>query len=183
MWKRQGGDRVCTFIGIESVAANALIELLDKRGEREVSFDMLARYGIANIVLSSGLNEVECCELAEKLDIQTERVIYGRPEVMRMKYCVLRAANECPAGCFLCNTEAQYYLAGKNTYIAHINKSRTETVLYSEKKIALPVLKHDAYYLRMECTDEPVEIVNEIAQKYLQGYYPTGNYIDRVGSK
>lgn len=37
---------MCTFIGIESVAANALIELLEKRDEREVSFDTLARYGM-----------------------------------------------------------------------------------------------------------------------------------------
>lgn len=36
---------MCTFIGIESVTANALIELLERRNEREVSFDMLVRYG------------------------------------------------------------------------------------------------------------------------------------------
>ncbi len=37
---------MCTFIGIESVAANALIELLEKKDEREVSFETLARYGM-----------------------------------------------------------------------------------------------------------------------------------------
>ncbi len=37
---------MCTFIGIESVAANALIELLEKRDEREISFDTLVRYGM-----------------------------------------------------------------------------------------------------------------------------------------
>ena len=37
---------MCTFIGIESVAANALIELLEKRNEREISFDTLVRYGM-----------------------------------------------------------------------------------------------------------------------------------------
>ena len=35
-----------TFIGIESLAANALIELMDKSGKREVSFDTLVRYGL-----------------------------------------------------------------------------------------------------------------------------------------
>lgn len=46
---------MCTFIGIESVAANALIELLERRNEREVSFDMLVRYGtrVARILQES----------------------------------------------------------------------------------------------------------------------------------
>lgn len=49
---------MCTFIGIESVAANALIELLEKRNEREVSFDMIVRYGtrVAR-VLQESFNE------------------------------------------------------------------------------------------------------------------------------
>lgn len=37
---------MCTFIGIESVVANALIELLEKRDEKEISFDTLVRYGM-----------------------------------------------------------------------------------------------------------------------------------------
>lgn len=35
-----------TFIGIESLAANALIELMDREHTREVSFDTLVRYGL-----------------------------------------------------------------------------------------------------------------------------------------
>lgn len=50
---------MCTFIGIESVAANALIELLDKRGEREVSFDMLARYGMRVVRILQEQSEEE----------------------------------------------------------------------------------------------------------------------------
>ena len=34
------------FISIESVAANALIELFEKRSIKEVSFDMLVKYGM-----------------------------------------------------------------------------------------------------------------------------------------
>lgn len=41
-----GGIKMCTFIGIESLAANALIELLEKSGRREVSFDVLVQYGM-----------------------------------------------------------------------------------------------------------------------------------------
>ncbi len=37
---------MCTFIGIESVAANALIELFEKKNIREVSFDILVKYGM-----------------------------------------------------------------------------------------------------------------------------------------
>lgn len=35
-----------TFIGIESLAANALIELMDREQVREVSFDTLVHYGM-----------------------------------------------------------------------------------------------------------------------------------------
>lgn len=37
---------MCTFIGIENLAANALIEILEKTEKREVSFDTLVRYGM-----------------------------------------------------------------------------------------------------------------------------------------
>lgn len=37
---------MCTFIGIECLAANALIEILEKSNRREVSFDTLVRYGM-----------------------------------------------------------------------------------------------------------------------------------------
>lgn len=50
---------MCTFIGIESVAANALIELLEKRDEREVSFDTLARYGMRVVRILQEQSEEE----------------------------------------------------------------------------------------------------------------------------
>lgn len=51
---------MCTFIGIESIAANALIELFEKRNEREVSFDTLVRYGmqVVRILQEKTNNEV-----------------------------------------------------------------------------------------------------------------------------
>ena len=37
---------MCTFIGIESLVANALIELFDYNHTREISFDTLVNYGM-----------------------------------------------------------------------------------------------------------------------------------------
>ena len=37
---------MCTFIGIESLAANALIEILGKTGKRDVDFGTLVKYGM-----------------------------------------------------------------------------------------------------------------------------------------
>lgn len=49
---------MCTFIGIESVAANALIELFEKRQETEVSFDTLVKYGMRIVrILEKETNE------------------------------------------------------------------------------------------------------------------------------
>lgn len=45
---------MCYFIGIEDLVANALIEQVDKNGDREVSFSKLSEYG-ASVVKT--LNE------------------------------------------------------------------------------------------------------------------------------
>ena len=37
---------MCTFIGIESLVANALIELFDHNNTREISFETLVEYGL-----------------------------------------------------------------------------------------------------------------------------------------
>lgn len=49
---------MCTFIGIESVAANALIELFEDRQVTEVSFDTLVKYGMRIVrILEKETNE------------------------------------------------------------------------------------------------------------------------------
>jgi len=40
---------MCYFIGIEDLVANALIELVEKTGNRTVSFSQLNKYGKAVI--------------------------------------------------------------------------------------------------------------------------------------
>lgn len=61
---------MCTFIGIESVAANALIELFEKRDEREISFDTLVRYGMRVVrVLQEHSNEEAVLLLSRKYQI------------------------------------------------------------------------------------------------------------------
>lgn len=61
---------MCTFIGIESVAANALIELLERKDEREVSFDTLVRYGMRVVrVLQEHSDEEVILLLSRKYQI------------------------------------------------------------------------------------------------------------------
>lgn len=61
---------MCIFIGIESITANALIELLEKQNKREVSFDMIVRYGtqVAHI-LEKNINEEPILLLSRKYQI------------------------------------------------------------------------------------------------------------------
>ena len=49
-----------TFIGIESIAANALIELFEKQNKNEISFDNLVRYGmqVVRVLQEKSNNEV-----------------------------------------------------------------------------------------------------------------------------
>ena len=46
-----GGITVCTFIGIESLAANALIEIMQNTNRREVDFETLVKYGMRIVKL------------------------------------------------------------------------------------------------------------------------------------
>lgn len=43
--RKKGGNEMCIYIGIEDLAANALIELLKKKDERFVSYEDLEEYG------------------------------------------------------------------------------------------------------------------------------------------
>lgn len=56
-----------TFIGIESLAANAIIELMRRDDTREVSFDMLVRYGMQIVrILEKRNGEEAVLLLSEK---------------------------------------------------------------------------------------------------------------------
>ena len=56
-----------TFIGIESLAANALIELMRRDDTREVSFDTLVRYGMQIVrILGEQTGEEAVLLLSEK---------------------------------------------------------------------------------------------------------------------
>lgn len=60
-----------TFIGIESLAANALIELMEKNHTREVTFDTLVSYGmeIVRVLMKSGEDAVLLLSRQDQLDM------------------------------------------------------------------------------------------------------------------
>ena len=61
---------MCTFIGIECLAANALIEILDRTQKREVSFDAIVRYGMEVVrVLQRQTGEEAVLLLSKKYQI------------------------------------------------------------------------------------------------------------------
>ena len=61
---------MCTFIGIECIAANALIEILEKNQKREVSFDTIVRYGMEVVrVLQRQTGEEAVLLLSKKYQI------------------------------------------------------------------------------------------------------------------
>lgn len=61
---------MCTFIGIECLAANALIEILDKTEKREVSFDTIVRYGMEVVrILQRQTGEEAVLLLSKKYQI------------------------------------------------------------------------------------------------------------------
>ena len=61
---------MCTFIGIESLVANALIELFDYNNTREISFDTLVEYGMKVIqIYQRETGEEAILLLSEKYQI------------------------------------------------------------------------------------------------------------------
>lgn len=57
--KKAKGKKMCTFIKIEYVVANALCELLENNNERSVSFDLIKDYGIQVEKVFSKNNDVK----------------------------------------------------------------------------------------------------------------------------
>jgi len=61
---------MCTFIGIESLAANALIEIMENSEKREVSFETLVKYGMKIVkVLQEQAGDEAVLLLSEKYQL------------------------------------------------------------------------------------------------------------------
>ena len=61
---------MCNYIGIECLAANALIELFERQNKKEVSFDMLVHYGMQVVhILEEQTGEEIILLLSQKYQI------------------------------------------------------------------------------------------------------------------
>lgn len=147
-----------------------------------ISANYYKEKGINCISLPFELSDEECLSLSHKANVDVERTIYGRPILMQMKYCLLSNANECLPNCNKCSTSSRYILAGRNSYTAEFSNKFSRTILRPVRKLALPILDEDVKFLRLEFTDESVNLINFISKKYSEGFYPEGTFISEIGS-
>lgn len=145
------------------------------------SVEFLRRMGIDSIALPFELSVEEARALADDSAVCFERLVYGRPPLVRMKYCLIAKTNEC-VRCGKCRSGDRYTLFGKNDFLVQMNPNRNETTLFPMKKIALPVYENERNLLRFEFTDESTSQMNEILSAYYKGHFPQGDYIDNIGS-
>ena len=147
------------------------------------SVDFLRTCGISCISLPFELTPEECKRISESTNFTCERTVYGRPILMQMKYCLISRSNECPEQCNRCHGNKKYTLVGEEcAFLVCTNRNRTETTLFPQKKIALPVFENDVDFCRFEFTDESTLKINAIIDMYLHGRYPCGDYINDLGS-
>lgn len=145
------------------------------------SVQFLKENGIKRISLPFELSVEELKELATDDDICFERTVYGRPPMVKMKYCFLSATNEC-IHCGKCKKEDDYILCGKYSFIVKTNDSRCETTLYPLNKISSPVFEGERNLIRLEFTNENMSQINEVISAFSNGHFPIGDYLCIKGS-
>ncbi len=176
-------------LSLSNIGDLSLIRKLNCKFSTERTFNVcnkhtvnfLKKMGIHSMSLPFELSASESCMLADDSEVCFERVVYGRPSLIQMKYCLISKTNEC-IDCGKCKLEDRYTLFGKNGFLVKINSNRNETILFPLKKIAIPVYEKETNLLRFEFTDESTPQINNILSAYSAGYFPQGDYLTDIGS-
>ncbi len=174
------GISVATVSDIEWVISASLSKKYKIHGERSLNItngaaaEFFKQLGVEEFTLPLELSESDIKDMTSVLGPdKLERIVYGTPSLMRMKYCVLSASNEC-TDCKRCLCGDEYSMVGRNIYDITVCKSRCETTLWPREKMSLPIIEGDVGMHRLEFKSATAEQINEAARMYRSGKYLSG---------
>lgn len=123
-----------------------------------------------------------CAMLKENTRLPMQQIVFGHPDLMHMKYCLLSHSNEC-VNCGRCSDEEyrNLELDGEAEFLVRFNKFQTETILYSKKILSVDTNFVVGDSLRFDFLNESVSEMNMIIDDIKNGYFYTGGeYINEI---
>jgi len=139
------------------------------------SIKLLSELNVKKIGLSIELDKFKLNELMTNIKTSDsiynlEVLVYGRPELMLMKYCLLNKFINKEKNCQICQNNKKYALKGDNKEIYPLTNDRCISKLLHSRNIDL--LDDLAYYkalgitnYRIDLYDESIEEINQILQR------------------
>lgn len=144
--------------------------------------ERLMEMGVKRGTYSLELPFSGCAALQENTSLHMQQIVFGHPDLMHMKYCLLSHSNEC-VNCGRCNDEKyrNLELNGEAEFFVKFDKFQTETVLYSKKIYSVDTNLIIGDSLRFDFLDESVSEMNTIIGDTKCGcYYTGGGYINEI---
>ena len=144
--------------------------------------DRLMEMGVWTGTYSLELPFIGCVSLKKNTCLPMQQIVFGHPDLMHMKYCLLSHINEC-VNCGRCNDEKYKALElnGEAEFLVKIDKFQTETVLYSKKTYSADTTRIIGDSLRFDFLDESVLEMNTIIGDVKYGYFYTGDgYMNEI---
>ena len=142
--------------------------------------DKLMQMGIETGTLSQELPYESYSMLKKATKLPIQQIIFGHPDLMHMKYCLLSHSNEC-IHCGCCKKYRNLELRGEAEFDIRIQEFQTETILYSKRILSLNTDCISADSVRLDFLGETVEEMNYIINDLRYGYYYTGiDYINDI---
>ena len=123
-----------------------------------------------------------CAALKENTNLPMQQIVFGHPDLMHMKYCLLSHSNEC-INCGRCSDKKyrNIELKGEAEFLVKFDKLQTETVLYSKKTYSADTTRVIGDSLRVDFLNESVTEMNAIIGDIKCGcFYTGGEYTNEI---
>ena len=144
--------------------------------------DKLREMGVQTGTISLELPLESCILLKKATKLPVQQIIFGHPDLMHIKYCLLSHSQECiHCGCCRKKIYRNLELRGEIEFDIRIQDFQTETILYSKKIFSLDTTRVIADSVRFDFLGETVAEMNHIIEDVRNGYYYIGtDYVNEI---
>lgn len=134
------------------------------------SMKELSDYGLNKITLSRELDKTEIDELLKnKLNIETEQIVYGYLPIMSCNYCFLGQSNNCYPECKMyCKQNNTYYLQDRLGFKFKVVPDSIQciTSIFHNKPLNLDKKTSNVTSFRIDILDENINEINKIIEQF-----------------
>ena len=131
-----------------------------------ITINSLLNLGLSKVTLSPELN-INDLNTIVKSNLPLELIVYGNTPVMKMNYCVLGNSNRCYPDCKMkCTTSNTYFLKDRLGFYFKIipDNIQTVTTIFNSKTTCITDIDININNFRIDCIDETIDEINNIAK-------------------